>query len=123
MEKNFKEISFKDQKRWQRWMKFGKICGCHQIKERSFFYKQFQYPLCARCTGVFIGEFVLAPLTFFLVGFTWWVAFLFLPLVIDGTVQYFTTYESNNLKRLVSGILAGIFFGMFVLKLLTLLIN
>ena len=121
MEKSFKEITYQQQKRWQKCMRFGKLCGCHQIKERSFFYKQFQFPLCARCTGVFIGEFLIAPLIFFFVGFSWLTAFLFLPLVVDGGIQYFTSYNSNNLKRLVSGIMAGTFFGMFVLKLLTLL--
>lgn len=33
---------------------------------------------------------------------------LIVPLVIDGVVQYKTRYRSNNLKRLMSGMMYGI---------------
>ena len=33
----------------------GNHSGCHQMPERSFFYKGKQFPVCARCTGVIIG--------------------------------------------------------------------
>ena len=33
-----------------------------------------------------------------------------LPLAIDGTIQKFTGYESNNRRRLVTGILYGFSF-------------
>ncbi len=28
---------------------------CHQIEARSFFYHDMQSPLCARCTGMYLG--------------------------------------------------------------------
>lgn len=36
----------------------GNNSGCHQLAERSFFYKGYQFPVCARCTGVTIGQFL-----------------------------------------------------------------
>lgn len=32
---------------------------------------------------------------------------LMIPLIIDGTVQMFTKYESNNTKRFITGVLFG----------------
>ena len=32
---------------------------------------------------------------------------IMLPMILDGTVQMFTRYESNNVKRLITGILFG----------------
>lgn len=43
----------------------------------------------------------------------WAAAALLLPLVVDGTVQLLTDYESTNLRRLVTGFLFG--FGLFTL--------
>ena len=45
-------------------MEFGKKMGCHQIPERSFFFKGYQFPVCGRCTGVIIGEIVTIILFF-----------------------------------------------------------
>lgn len=37
-----------------------------------------------------------------------------LPMIIDGTVQMLTSYESNNIKRFVTGFLFGYALFMFV---------
>ena len=37
-------------------MRAGAATGCHQLPERSFFFRQYQFPVCARCCGVLIGE-------------------------------------------------------------------
>lgn len=34
--------------------------------------------------------------------------FLIVPLALDGTLQYFGFFESTNIRRLSTGILAGI---------------
>ena len=34
----------------------GNNSGCHQMPERSFFYKGKQFPVCSRCTGVCLGQ-------------------------------------------------------------------
>ena len=31
---------------------------CHQIAERSFYWGATQFPLCARCTGLYVGGLV-----------------------------------------------------------------
>lgn len=93
---------------WVKAMEIGsRVWGCHQIPERSFFIHHYQFPVCARCTGVILGELIkvcsirktLIPPKI--------AALLTIPLMVDGTVQLKTTYESNNTKRFVSGVLFG----------------
>ena len=95
---------------WMASMRIGRKCsGCHQMPERSFFIGKYQLPLCARCTGIVIGHAVgLAVTLFHPVPF--WSLIGTLPLMADGMVQKYTSYESTNIRRLVSGILYG--FGM-----------
>lgn len=38
---------------------------------------------------------------------------LMIPMILDGMIQMFTKYESNNLKRFVT----GIFFGYSIISL------
>jgi uncharacterized membrane protein len=79
------------------------------MPERSFFIRGYQLPLCARCTGIVIGHVLgIIASIFRRVPFT--CLFAALPLMIDGTVQKFTSYESTNRRRLITGILYG--FGM-----------
>ena len=44
------------------WIKSMEWCskywGCHQMPERSFFFKGYQFPVCARCTGMIVGYFL-----------------------------------------------------------------
>ncbi len=97
-------------RRWIWWMDHAKkYCHCHQMPERSFFIKGYQFPLCARCSGIAIGHiaaFLAAPFFKFRPAVAWLMA----PLAIDGTLQYFTHYESNNMKRIISGVLYGFAF-------------
>jgi uncharacterized membrane protein len=98
--------------RWAWWMEFcGKYARCHQMPERSFFLGSYQCPLCARCTGIMAGRviaillfpFFLLPLETSLIVFP----LLMLPLAIDGLTQRFTSYTSNNFKRVTTGVLWG----------------
>lgn len=94
-----------------------KYCGCHQMPERSFFYKEYQFPLCARCTGIAIGHFVAvcaAPFRTFNLS----IATLMIPLAVDGTIQYCTAYESNNIKRLLTGVLYGFAFSSIICRII-----
>ena len=83
--------------------------NCHQLSHRSYEYNGNQMPFCARDLGVFAG------LTF---GFVFSLGRrieLTLPLIIlaltpiglDGTIQLFTDYESTNIRRVVTGLIAG----------------
>ena len=83
------------------------IMGCHQRADRSFYYKGKKFPVCARCTGIISGA-VLAVLTILFFRLEIKYCFiLMIPLIIDGTVQRFSKYESTNLRRLITGILFG----------------
>ena len=53
-----------DDKKWIRLMEIGEALGCHQMPERSFFINGFQFPVCARCTGVIISA-IIATIVFF----------------------------------------------------------
>lgn len=94
-----------------------RYCGCHQIPERSFFFKGYQLPLCARCTGIALGH-ALAIISAPFRTYKYSVALLMIPLAIDGTMQYSTSYESNNFKRIVSGFLYGFAFTSVVIRAL-----
>lgn len=81
--------------------------GCHCRSNRSFFYKKIQFPICARCTGELIG-FLLALGTYcFIKPSIFVLMIMMIPLIVDGTVQLHTSYESNNIVRLLTGILFG----------------
>lgn len=88
-------------------MKLGAISGCHQMPERSFFFGRYQFPLCARCTGILVGEIVSL--------FLWniWhpsliiAIILIIPMAFDGLVQYMFFIMSNNRRRFITGFGAG----------------
>ncbi|MCQ5375427.1 MAG: DUF2085 domain-containing protein [Methanomassiliicoccales archaeon] len=94
---------------------------CHQKSDRSFFVNGNQMPFCARDFGIFAGltlgmliallvpKIKINAITFVL---------MFIPLVIDGTLQLLTSYESTNPLRLVTGILAGIAVAMLLSSLI-----
>lgn len=81
--------------------------GCHTRNDRSFFYKDKKFPICARCTGELIG-IILAPLLliFYKPSF-YFSLILMIPMLLDGFTQLLTKYESNNIKRLITGLLFG----------------
>jgi len=82
---------------------------CHQKPERSFFFRGKQFPLCARCTGILIGYIfgiVIATATD-CNGYTYYVM-LILPMIADGLFQNCLGIESNNVRRLITGIMGGI---------------
>lgn len=94
---------------------FFDICfTCHKRPERSFHYKGKPFPICARCTGLGVG-YLLSFAVLLIVGlFQWWlIPLLILPTTIDGMGQLFGKWQSNNIRRFVTGVPAGI--GIFFL--------
>ncbi len=88
-------------------MKAGRAAGCHQMPERSFFYKGHQFPVCARCTGVIIGQ-ILGAISFaFFVLPNRAVSFLCFVMFLDWWLQRVGLLQSANLRRLITGILCG----------------
>ncbi|MGB0525559.1 MAG: DUF2085 domain-containing protein [Flammeovirgaceae bacterium] len=82
---------------------------CHQKPERSFFWKGKQFPVCARCTGMYIGYFTFPFFLFsvFVLNI-WWTLVLIFPTYIDGITQAVFNRESNNFLRVTTGFMAGI---------------
>lgn len=104
---------------WLKSMRFGKSCGCHQRQDRSFFYKGVQFPFCARCTGLIIGEFVFAPILYIFGYDSLFMAIGFISIMaVDGFLQYFQILESTNTRRLLTGILGGIGYMLITIRLI-----
>lgn len=94
---------------WISLMEFGHRIGCHQMPERSFFYKNYQYPVCARCTGVIIGEIITIILLLFKLKISIITAFVLLMIMgFDWFIQFINILKSNNIRRLLTGISGGI---------------
>lgn len=99
----------KKERLWLRLMAIGHRAGCHQMASRSFFFRGYQFPLCARCTGILIGHILGAVLYFCKVRISLPMLFImWIPCAADGLLQRYTPYVSNNLKRILTGIIVGI---------------
>lgn len=92
---------------WIKLMEIGAKMGCHQRTDRSFSFKNYQFPLCARCTGIALSNlcgyaiyFKKKPQIF--TGFL-----LVIPMVFDGAIQLAGIKESTNMRRFVTGIMGG----------------
>ena len=101
-------LTDKKTKLWIAFMNLGAKTGCHQMYDRSFSFKGYQFPLCARCTGIVLGEFIsiVAILCGVRIGFLYAITLIF-PLAIDGGLQYIKLWKSNNLRRIITGLFAG----------------
>ncbi len=116
----------KKTKIWVKFMKVGHMLGCHQRPDRSFFIKGYQFPLCARCTGVLAGE-IFTLLTFwFLFIPVIFLMFFPIPMAIDWIRQEKYDKESTNKRRFITGFFAGIALGylhiMLIIALVALII-
>jgi uncharacterized membrane protein len=90
----------------------GRDCLCRREAPKL---GRFTSPLCWRCSGILAGVLIGAPLLSFLpgpivgeqllgrVGMV-----LVLPAAIDVFSQMASTYRSNWLRRLVTGMLLGV---------------
>ena len=79
---------------------------CHRQKDRCLNVFGHTSFLCARCTGIVIGFILFVLVSCFNLSVPSIAAFgLMLPLIIDGISQLFNLRTSNNIIRLVTGIL------------------
>ena len=88
-----------------KWLPIG--FGCHCLDKRSFHYKGQRFPLCARCTGELVGILAALGSIAFVRPPLWMLPVLMVPMVLDGGIQMFTSYESGNIRRLITGMLFG----------------
>jgi uncharacterized membrane protein len=113
---------------WILLMQLGARTGCHQLHERSFFFYGYQFPVCARCTGLFMGQIMGLSLFYFFLRFDLKILFILafislLALGIDGILQLKKIYFSNNLRRLITGILCGHFVMCFNIKIISVFLS
>lgn len=88
-------------------MDIGRGTGCHQMPERSFYYHGYQFPVCARCTGVLLGQ-ILGMVLFFKVHLSWnWCSFFMFIMFFDWFLQRMKICSSTNIRRLITGFLCG----------------
>lgn len=83
--------------------------NCHTKADRSFFINGNQMPFCARDVAIFFGMVIGMGIVLF-VRFPiklWWIIGGLIPIGLDGGLQLITSYESNNLFRVLTGTLAG----------------
>ncbi|MGL4453486.1 MAG: DUF2085 domain-containing protein [Sarcina sp.] len=82
---------------------------CHQRPERSFFIRDRQMPVCARCTGIVVGYIIGILLCFFIKNESFiFPILLAVPTGIDGFGQLYEKWVSNNFRRCFTGIFAGV---------------
>ena len=90
-------------------MNFGHKMGCHQMAERSFFIKGYQFPICARCTGVFLGEVLTIIALIMGLRMSYVFAVILLCVMgLDWGMQYIHILQSTNIRRLITGMCGGI---------------
>lgn len=91
---------------------WGNNSGCHQLPERSFFYKGKQFPICARCTGVTAGQFLAVISAIIRIRVPLNTSLLLLSIMgVDWGIQELNIKESTNSRRFITGICGG--FGLF----------
>jgi len=92
---------------------------CHRIPERTFQIKGHYFPVCSRCTGIYLGAF-----SYFIYAFFFYIDYNFIlilsgflmviPTTIDGLTQLFSSRESSNILRFATGLFAGIGFAILL---------
>lgn len=85
---------------------------CHQQVERSLILNGNAMPFCSRCTALFFGMVIgLGVMIRYRVildnRFLYVMVLGFFPLGVDGIGQLFGFWESSNIIRIVTGMLAG----------------
>ena len=109
---------------WIKLMNLGHRLGCHQMEERSFHFKGYQFPVCARCTGVFLGEIIAIVLLLLGIKINIFVSIaLLLIMGFDWFIQYIKLLQSTNIRRLITGTLTGIGLTFIYYYLIVLIIN
>jgi uncharacterized membrane protein len=86
---------------------------CHRIPERTFSINGHYFPVCARCTGFYIGAF-----SYFIFAYFFYVQYTFtlfvlsllmlIPTLLDGYTQFIGFRKSNNVLRLCTGLIGGV---------------
>ncbi|MCD6227582.1 DUF2085 domain-containing protein [Candidatus Micrarchaeota archaeon] len=104
------------------------------LPESSFIYTKditvtnenmigYKFPVCSRCLSIYIGM-LLGVIPFLFKKDKsqpppiWLFVLLILPLAVDGTLQFVGLHHSNNMLRIVTGLLSGIAVPIYLLPIL-----
>jgi uncharacterized membrane protein len=107
---------------------FGRAI-CHQLEERSLTVSGEVLAVCARDTGIYIGIFSTLiylhfskrkqSITIPSIKVSFLLLLFLVPLMIDGLGSYSHLFDSNNPRRLVTGIAFGFILPYFIYPLLS----
>ncbi len=97
----------------------SKVFICHRLPKRTFKIRNHYFPVCSRCTGIYIGAFSYYIFVYFVYiqynfALILMVVLMILPAFSDGLTQFFGFRESNNTLRFSTGLIAGIGLGILV---------
>lgn len=98
------------------------VLMCHQLPERSFELFGQYLPICSRDTGVVFGVSAACALAFIsskLPGIfkgSWLAVLSIIPLGVDGVIQLLGVWESTNLIRFLTGLIAGFFISYYAIN-------
>lgn len=90
-----------------------RITFCHRIPERTFKIRGHYFPVCSRCTGLYLGVVSYSIYAyFFYVNYSLTLISLAILMIIptftDGFTQLLGLRESNNTLRFTTGLIGGI---------------
>ncbi len=103
---------------------FRKVFKCHQLPDRSFHVFGFQFPLCARCTGILLGLAILGPLLCTLLPLNMYLSIFFVfAMIVDGFTQLKGWRKSNNCLRVITGLGFGYAIVSFVFHIIYMIIS
>jgi len=100
-----------------------KFVFCHRLPSRTLRFKGRYFPVCSRCTGIYLGAMIVLLLHYFTI-FTLDKDFkylfflpliLMIPTIVDGTTQLLRWRESNNFIRVATGLFCGIGYGIILI--------
>ena len=108
------QISMEDSDR-----NLSKVFICHRIPERTFKIRNYYFPVCSRCTGIYIGAISYYTFVYFVyvqynIALILTALLMILPMFSDGLTQFLGFRESNNTFRFFTGLIAGIGLGILV---------
>lgn len=95
----------------------SRVFICHRLPERTFKIGKWYFPVCSRCTGIYISMFSYYFFVYFVyVEYTPIVIItallMAIPALLDGLTQFFGFRGSNNTLRFTTGLIAGLGIGI-----------
>lgn len=83
------------------------LFGCHQIRSRSLSLFGRLLPICARCSGIYVGVIAISIIQVVIDIPIFLYPLLAIPLIIDGYIQHKQIRSSTNIRRFITGFMFG----------------